>query len=125
MASEQRIRDFFDCWHRFDLAGALSFIADDCVFRPDPSADPIRGREAIAAKWGKYMELMRTYDCEYVTTLASDRIVFCERLEIVGSSRGFEMRVPIVGVFELDGQGRISAWRDYYDTTHAPSVEGA
>ncbi len=123
--SENLIRDFFDCWHRFDLEGALSRISDDCRFRPDPNADEVAGREAIRAKWGKYMELMRSYDCEYGPMAQAGNVVFCERLEIVGSSRGYEMRVPIVGVFELDESGKITAWRDYYDTASAPSVEGA
>lgn len=124
-SNEQLIADFFACWHRFDLEGALAFITDDCSFRPDPNAEPVVGHEAIRAKWGKYMELMRSYDCETVSVLASETMVYCERIEIVGSSRGYEMRVPIVGVFELAADGRIAGWRDYYDTAKAPSVEGA
>lgn len=123
--NEQLVRDFFDCWHRFDLEGALSMIAPDCRFRPDPNAEILTGVDAIRPKWAKYMELLRSYDCEYGPILASGTIVFCERLEIVGSSRGYEMRVPIAGVFEIDAQGRIAAWRDYYDTASAPSVDGA
>ena len=124
-AGENLVREFFDCWHRFDLDGALSHISEECRFRPDPNAETLAGKTAIRAKWAKYIELMRSYDCEYGPVTQAGNIVFCERLEIVGSSRGYEMRVPIVGVFEIDDAGKIAAWRDYYDTASATSVEGA
>jgi len=45
---------------------------------------------------------------------ASGSTVFTERVdncEINGKTIGFE----VVGVFDVDSEGRITRWRDYYD----------
>jgi limonene-1,2-epoxide hydrolase len=117
--AEQRVLDFMDCWKRADLDGAAARLAPDVVFVPDPKAAPIRGREAVRAEFGRYMEMMTSYDFDVRRLLASDSLVFLERLERFGSKRGVVVSLPIAGVYELDAQGRLTAWRDYWDPAMA------
>jgi limonene-1,2-epoxide hydrolase len=118
---EQIAIDFMDCWRRFDLEDAVSRISEDCVFTPDIKAEPVVGRAAIRALWAKYMESMKTYSMEVRSVLASDRLVYLERVERVLGSVNGEMALPIVGVYELDAEGKITAWRDYWDTSMVSS----
>jgi limonene-1,2-epoxide hydrolase len=45
------------------------------------------------------------------------RKVLTERIDyLLGADGEPVMTVPCMGVFEIDGQGRIAVWRDYFDT---------
>lgn len=106
-------------WRRLNLDDAMSLVADDVVFLPDPKAEPVRGREAIRALWTYYMGLFATYACEVTNLLASDRLVFAERTERITRVDGQHVVLPVASVFELDEAGKITAWRDYWDPSMA------
>ena len=46
----------------------------------------------------------------YLSSFGGERIVAVD---------DYAMELPIVGVFEIDGAGKIAAWRDYWDTSMA------
>ena len=108
-----------DAWRRLDLEAALALLADDAVFLPDPKAEPVRGREAIRKLWSYYMGLFASYACEVHHMLDSDRLVFTERTERIARVDGLQVVLPVASVFELDGSGKIIAWRDYWDPAMA------
>ena len=112
---------FLEGWRRFDLDGVLSFMSEDAVFEPDLKGSRYAGKDAIRAIWGEYMGMMRSYDYELLSLMEGDGIATLERIEIVGSGRGGELRLPIVGVFHINAEGKISLWRDYWDTSMAPA----
>lgn len=118
--STQLILDFMDCWERFDLADALSRISDDASFTPDLLSEPVVGREALTKLWSFYMEMMQGYRMEVVNIVGSDRVVCLERIEYVVTPTQENVVLPIVGVYELDAHGRITAWRDYVESTMLP-----
>lgn len=113
------LMSFFDCWKRSDLDGAMAHVADDIVFEPDLKGTRHQGKDALRALWGKYMEMMKSYDYQVVNLLEADDRVMVERLEIVGSSSGGELKLPIVGVFRISPEDKIASWRDYWDTSMA------
>ena len=115
------LKRFFDCWVASDVEGALACVADDAVFEPDLKGARHQGKTALRALWGKYMELMRSYAYETLALVEGDRIAMLERLEVIGSSTGKELRLPIVGVFHFTADGKIAHWRDYWDTSMAPA----
>jgi limonene-1,2-epoxide hydrolase len=121
-AAQQRVLDFMDCWRRADLEGAAARLADDVVFVPDPRAGPITGRDAVRAEFGRYMDMMQSYEFDTRQLVSSDTVVFLERLEHFGSKRGVVVTLPITGVYELDREGRITAWRDYWDPAMAAAM---
>lgn len=116
MDSKQRIMDFLGCWHRRDLDGLLGFLAEGAVFQPDPKAEPVQGREAIARLWTGYLKTITSYDATIRLMVADERHVAVERLERLHLTEDRQVTLPIVGIFELDAQGQITAWRDYWDT---------
>lgn len=112
---------FLEGWRRFDLEAVLGFLTEDAVFEPDLKGSRHAGKPAIRAIWGEYMGMMRSYDYELLGLLEGDKMAMLERIEIVGSGRGGELRLPITGVFHFDDAGKITLWRDYWDTSMAPS----
>jgi limonene-1,2-epoxide hydrolase len=116
----QIVLDFIDCWHRLDLDDALSRIAPDAVFVPDLKSQAVRGREAIREVWADYLRRIARYDADILNLAGTGNVVFVERIERLSMPDGRSMVLPITAVFELDDAGRITAWRDYWDTSMAP-----
>ena len=83
------VLQMIDAWRRLDLEDAISHLADDAIFLPDPKAEPVRGCEAIRTLWAYYMGLFSSYACEVQNILTSDRLVFVEK------SRDPDSRVKI------------------------------
>jgi limonene-1,2-epoxide hydrolase len=110
--------DLLDCWRRLDLEDALSRISDDAVFRADCKSEPVVGRDAIRTVWTGYMRAIKKYEYEVRSLLASDRLVFIERNELLGLGAR-EILLPITAVFEINSAGKVCAWRDYWDTSMA------
>lgn len=117
---EQIVLDFIDCWHRLDLEDALSHISPDAVFVPDLKSQPVRGSDAIRELWADYMRRIARYDADILNLAGTGNVVFVERIEHLSMPDGRSMSLPITAVFELDDAGKITAWRDYWDTSMAP-----
>ncbi|MDO6414564.1 nuclear transport factor 2 family protein [Sphingomonas sp. BIUV-7] len=105
----------FEAWHRLDLESVMLGIARDAIFLPDPGAEPVRGYEAIRTLWARYMSLFQSYRCEVRTILSSDRLVLMERVEHILRVDGQVITIPVAAAFELDADGKITSWRDYWD----------
>jgi|APDOM4702015191_1054821.scaffolds.fasta_scaffold602787_1 limonene-1,2-epoxide hydrolase len=113
------IHQMIDAWRRLDLEAAMSLLADDAMFLPDPGGEPVRGGEAIRKLWTYYMGLFASYECEVHHLLASDRLVLVEKTERIARVDGQQVVLPVASVYELDGSGKIIAWRDYWDPSMA------
>ena len=115
----EAVHQMIQAWRRLDLEAAMSLLAEDAVFLPDPGGEPVRGREAIGALWTYYMGLFASYECEVHHILASDRLVLVEKTERIARVDGQHVELPVASAYELDGSGRIIAWRDYWDPSMA------
>ena len=51
---------------------------------------------------------------EIVTLAVDGNRVFTERIDRL-VVQGKRVELPVAGVFEIDGDGKISVWRDYFD----------
>ena len=116
----QFILDFMQNWERFDLEGALSCLAEDATFTPDLISAPIAGRAEIRKLWSFYMEMMQGYEMKLRNIASGGNVVFLERTEYVVTPMQEHVALDIVGVFELDRDGKIGAWRDYVESTKMP-----
>jgi limonene-1,2-epoxide hydrolase len=109
-----------EAWSRLDFDAAAKLITDSFVYQPDPSAKLVRGKDAVLALWRSYLKFMKSYEFKTLHMISSNGIVMMERTEWIGTKRG-KTELPIMGVFELTG-GKLSAWRDYWDTKMAEPV---
>lgn len=120
--AQQKVLDFFRFWENSDVEGALALVTPDAVFQADPKTQPISGHDALRALWSGYMKGMTSYIVDAVNMLGSDCIVFYERVERAELPDGRTMTLPIIGVFDFNEAGLITAWRDYWDPSMVPSL---
>lgn len=113
MDPESVVRRFCDAFARLDVDELLDFFAEDAVYHNMPIA-PVRGKQAIAATLRQFVDPHGEAQFEVRAIATSGRTVLTERVDRF-VLRGKRIELPVMGAFEVDGQGRITAWRDYFD----------
>jgi limonene-1,2-epoxide hydrolase len=112
-SAESVIRKFLACFPTSDVDDVIGFFSDDAVYIDGPRGVH-RGINAIRTELQSQLAMVPNTTLDINALAASGGTVFTERVdncEIAGKSIGFE----IVGVFDVDSEGRITRWRDYYD----------
>lgn len=112
-SAESVVRKFMDTWPRGDLDEIVAFFSDDAVYTDGPRGTS-RGAEAIRAEMSSTLEMVPSTTAEVKNLVASGELVMVERVDIFEMA-GKTFDVEVTGVFEVDNEGRISRWRDYYD----------
>jgi limonene-1,2-epoxide hydrolase len=105
------VREFLEAWERRDTEYIVDQFTDDGVYHSIPLA-PIVGKPAIREFVAKFADrppgrLVIHHQ------VASDNIVMNERTDFI-TLNGRPVVLPICGVFEIEN-GRIKAWREYFD----------
>jgi limonene-1,2-epoxide hydrolase len=77
--------------------------------------DPFVGHNAIRAELLRQVPLVRDVRIEILMIGSVGNVVFTERIDSM-ILRGKPIASHIAGVFEVDADGGIAAWRDYLDT---------
>ncbi len=114
-ANSEVVDRFIAAWKTRDLELIMSFFHDDAVYTNVPIDPPNRGSEAIRTMIGGFLGMAQAI--EFVVHRSAENaaagIVMNERTDrfLIGE-RWVEL--PVMGVFELR-DGRIQAWRDYFD----------
>lgn len=109
----ERVLEFIDTWSRNDVDAVMAFFADDAVYHNIP-VDPVRGREAIRAVIQGFAGMAS--EVEWITHRAAETaegVVLTERTDRFKIGDRW-VELPVMGSFELR-DGRIVAWRDYFD----------
>ena len=109
------VRQFLDACVRADPDEFASYFTEDATWWNVPW-QPIQGREAIRNTLRQGAEHMTAQPWEVRHILAGGEIVMTERVDhfLVGNR---QISVPCMGIFELR-DGKIAAWRDYWDLKH-------
>ena len=111
--NEALIRDFLAAVDANDVDRVLGFFAADAVYHNIP-VQPVSGTAAIRAVLVGFMGMASEIDW-VVRHLAEtqDGVVLTERVDrFLVRDRWIEL--PVMGAFEVH-DGRITAWRDYFD----------
>jgi limonene-1,2-epoxide hydrolase len=82
------------------------------------------GHDAMRGEFLRQAKVMVPFHCETVTIGSVGDVVFTERLDSF-VSRGVPMTLHIAGVFEINRDGKIAAWRDYHDDRELRALGGA
>ena len=111
---ESVVRDFCTAFSRRDIDEIMGFFAEDAIYHNIPIA-PAEGLDAIRAMLGQFIGPGTTAAKFEVRNLsASGSAVLTERIDSF-TIGGKDVALPVMGIFEVDGDGKISAWRDYFD----------
>lgn len=107
------VRDLIDAFNANDVDRVLGFFAADAVYHNIP-VQPVTGTAAIRAVLVGFMGMASEIDW-VLRHLAEtqDGVVLTERLDRF-LVRGRWIELPVMGAFEVR-DGRITAWRDYFD----------
>jgi limonene-1,2-epoxide hydrolase len=113
-ANIAHIRRFIDACVRADPEEFAGYFTNDAVWWNSPWR-PIHGRDAIRETLRRATERMTALPWEIRHIAASGDVVLTERVDHfrIGDTR---ISMPCMGIFELR-DGRITAWRDYWDLT--------
>jgi len=120
------VRRFCAAWSNNSTAAELAaFFTDDAVYHNIPMA-PVTGREAIANNIASFIRPgapgIEAIQFRVINIAANGPVVMTERVDIFKlHAKSFEL--PVMGTFEVR-DGKISAWRDYFDVNQFASRMG-
>jgi limonene-1,2-epoxide hydrolase len=111
-ANDDLVRRFIEAWERRDTDFILDSFADDGIYHATP-LDPIVGKAAIRAFVASF-EGKPPGRLEIRNQVAAETVVLQERTDYL-TMNGNPVVLPIMGAFEIAPDGRIQAWREYFD----------
>ena len=93
----------------------LTCLTPDARYHVSAWEEPFRGHDAIRAELRRQAPLFSDTRIEILKVASIDHTVFVERIDWI-TKNGKRVCIHVVGVFELDADGRVVAWRDYFDS---------
>lgn len=117
---EQVIRDLISTFAKGwpeNLDKSMSYIDEDAVYQMVvPVTAPLHGRDAIRAEIQSMVDNYQSNRSEIyaIGSSADGKYVFTERLDQALTDNGW-LQIPVVAVFELNSDHKVSAWREYMD----------
>jgi limonene-1,2-epoxide hydrolase len=110
--AKEVVREFCAAWEAMDQQRILAAFTDDAVYHNMPMA-PAVGKDAIKALLGFVLGPASRVNFDIKHIVADGNTVLTERLDT------FQMgdktvALEVMGTFELR-DGKIAAWRDYFD----------
>jgi limonene-1,2-epoxide hydrolase len=119
-AEEAVVTAFMSAWGNGtqaepDVETILSMFTEDVVWQLWVPGGPIlRGREMIKADIQRQLGFATHMRCGPLSVVSNDGQVFTERLDRF-TSHGVQIHHHLVAVFDISDDGRIAAWREYFD----------
>jgi limonene-1,2-epoxide hydrolase len=109
---EAIIRAFCATWRERNVDKLLAWFAPDAVYHNMP-LEPVRGHAEIRAVLEMFVPPASRIEFEVLAVASRGNVVFTERVDhfTVGDRK---VALPVAGVFEVR-DGKIAAWRDYFD----------
>ena len=120
MSNSDVVMSFIQAWNDCNWDGIEALFTDDVVYHNIPMA-PLNGRAAA-------MEMIRgmqpqSVDWEVLNIAENGNVVMTERVDNFVMNGGVEVSLPVMGTMEVV-DGKISAWRDYFDLASFTSQMG-
>jgi limonene-1,2-epoxide hydrolase len=112
-SAETVVRKFHAAWKRSDLDELVSFISDDAVYTDGPRGVH-HGIDAIRAELGTMVKIVPSTSIDIKKLVAEGGTVMVERVDSFKLG-GKPFDLEVAAVFDVDDNGRIKRWRDYYD----------
>ena len=118
---EQIIRDFCAAFANLDPDEVMSYFGPDPTYHNMPGP-PAVGGAAVRATVEGFLGRWSKTEWQLLNIASSGNVVFAERLDVTEEGDK-HVDLPCVGVFELDDDGKIHIWRDYFDAnTYAKAM---
>lgn len=110
--NEATIRRFIDAWPRLDPDELVAFFTEDGIYHNMPIG-PIQGQDALRPFIAAFLGNWTATNWDILNITAQGDLVMAERVDHIKVGEK-QIDLPCCGVFVLR-DGRIAAWRDYFD----------
>jgi limonene-1,2-epoxide hydrolase len=110
--AEQLVLDLCEAFKKHDAEALRPFFTDDVVYHNIPM-DAAVGIDATIAFIEGFFGMSESLVIENLHVGTRDNLVFTERVDTF-TIGGKVAPLPVMGIFEIR-DGKISAWRDYFD----------
>jgi limonene-1,2-epoxide hydrolase len=114
MTPQQTVEVFIGHWNACDIDAMLALCAEDIVYHNIPM-EPVHGTAAMREMVAGFLADIASCDWQTHAIAASGNTVLTERTDGFNFKDGRRAAVRVMGTFEIGADGRISAWRDYFD----------
>lgn len=114
MTNAAAVEAFVNAFNDRDVDRIMSFFTPDAVYHNMPGP-PVSGTEAVRKVIESFVGPAEQVDWENLAIAETGNKVLTERIDrfVIG---GKKIELPVMGTFEFT-DGKISAWRDYFDMT--------
>jgi limonene-1,2-epoxide hydrolase len=106
------VTDFCAAWSAGDLDTILAFFTSDAIYHNIPLS-PVQGIDAIRTTIEGFSAGVDKVEFEVLAIAAAGNTVLTERVDRFISDAK-TIALPVMGTFEIV-DGKIAAWRDYFD----------
>jgi limonene-1,2-epoxide hydrolase len=113
MTPEETVDEFIKRVVAMDLDAATELVSDDVEYDNVPIGKNI-GPEAMRTFLGGMVGGVDEVEFVVHRQVAAGSTVMNERVDRFRMGEKW-IDLPVMGTFEVDGDGRISLWRDYFD----------
>ena len=110
-------------WESTQVAPILSRMAPDARYHVFAWQEPYVGHDAIRQELLREAPSFRDGQVEFLNFASVGKTVFVERIDWV-TMQDKRCGFHVVGVFDLDDNGKIVSWRDYLDSAEITAAVG-
>jgi limonene-1,2-epoxide hydrolase len=111
MSNVDVVLAFIDAWNNRDWDAIEAAFTEDVVYHNIPM-EPMVGKAAAVA--GIRQMQPESVDWQVLNIAAAGDAVLTERVDNFVMAGGKSISVPVMGTMEIE-DGKIKAWRDYFD----------
>jgi limonene-1,2-epoxide hydrolase len=112
--AERVVRDFCAAFEKHDAEALRPFFTEDVVYHNMPM-DPAVGVDDAVAFIAGFFAMCESMVIETLHLAVRGNVVLTERVDTFTVGQ-IVAPLPVMGTFEIR-DGKISAWRDYFDLT--------
>ena len=110
-----KVRLFIDAWEAIDPDVAMACLSDDIVYINQP-LPPVVGQREVRKIVEGIMKLSYKVHWELRNCFGRSNAVVTERLDCWDfNGQGWGLKLPCIGMFDVNAAGKICGWRDYFD----------
>lgn len=115
MAGSQIVQKLVKALNTMDSEGFASIMADDVVVEHVSTGRKIIGKAEVVSWFSAMLEVTERNDVEIKRMCEDGSTIWVERVDrhLID---GNWVEIPIMGIMELDSQGKLRLMRDYFDS---------
>jgi limonene-1,2-epoxide hydrolase len=113
--NEQVVRRFIDAWAALDVDAAMACLAAEIVYINQPLG-PVVGLNDVRKIIKGILDRTKKVEWKLLNVFGRGNTVCTERLDCWDfDGKGWGLKLPCIGMFDLNEEGKICGWRDYFD----------